>query len=352
MSDPVTNAEVEDVLSSIRRLVSEDKRPARQETTKAVSDRLVLTPALRVAEDVPPVEEQPPAEPAQEAAERHDEGAAPFTATDFDEDDDSWEQPSATVHEMRVDAVTAKQDDDEAWPDDRSEGALAGSDDPDWTVPDHDRDALNDDGHQNPGPAESAALDAGGHSQAAEAASDPAPDEGSADAAHDASDDDGDTDGSQALSAEGDDRQSDAAATLSAKIAALETAIGRIPGEWEPDDTGTDDYSGTDAPTLDWEDHLEFDAKGAPVRRAVPTAAQDAARDDATTDTPPPQQAEALDSGLAADEQLIDEEALRDLVGEIVRSELQGALGERITRNVRKLVRREIHRALAAQELD
>ena len=27
MSDPVTNAEVEDVLSSIRRLVSEDKRP-------------------------------------------------------------------------------------------------------------------------------------------------------------------------------------------------------------------------------------------------------------------------------------------------------------------------------------
>eukprot|EP00581_Thalassiosira_minuscula_P037997 CAMPEP_0184452666 /NCGR_PEP_ID=MMETSP0740-20130409/13829_1 /TAXON_ID=385413 /ORGANISM="Thalassiosira miniscula, Strain CCMP1093" /LENGTH=78 /DNA_ID=CAMNT_0026823623 /DNA_START=14 /DNA_END=247 /DNA_ORIENTATION=- len=27
MSEPVTNAEVEDVLSSIRRLVSEDKRP-------------------------------------------------------------------------------------------------------------------------------------------------------------------------------------------------------------------------------------------------------------------------------------------------------------------------------------
>ena len=32
--------------------------------------------------------------------------------------------------------------------------------------------------------------------------------------------------------------------------------------------------------------------------------------------------------------------------------ELQGALGERITRNVRKLVRREIQRALTAQDLE
>jgi len=43
---------------------------------------------------------------------------------------------------------------------------------------------------------------------------------------------------------------------------------------------------------------------------------------------------------------------LRELVTEIVRQELQGALGERITRNVRKLVRREIHRALTSQELE
>ena len=38
--------------------------------------------------------------------------------------------------------------------------------------------------------------------------------------------------------------------------------------------------------------------------------------------------------------------ALRELVAEIVREELQGGLGERITRNVRKLVRAEIQRAL------
>lgn len=53
-----------------------------------------------------------------------------------------------------------------------------------------------------------------------------------------------------------------------------------------------------------------------------------------------------------ADTVLIDEEMLRDLVTEVVRGELQGALGERITRNVRKLVRREVSRALAARDLE
>lgn len=48
---------------------------------------------------------------------------------------------------------------------------------------------------------------------------------------------------------------------------------------------------------------------------------------------------------------LIDEETLRIMVTEIVRRELMGELGDRITRNVRKLVRREIQRALAAREL-
>ncbi|MFV2034314.1 MAG: hypothetical protein ACC631_04260, partial [Halocynthiibacter sp.] len=49
---------------------------------------------------------------------------------------------------------------------------------------------------------------------------------------------------------------------------------------------------------------------------------------------------------------VLDEDSLRELVNEIVRQELQGALGERITRNVRKLVRREIHRVLAARDFE
>jgi len=35
------------------------------------------------------------------------------------------------------------------------------------------------------------------------------------------------------------------------------------------------------------------------------------------------------------------------MVRDIVRQELQGSLGERITRNVRKLVRREIQRSIS-----
>jgi hypothetical protein len=64
---------------------------------------------------------------------------------------------------------------------------------------------------------------------------------------------------------------------------------------------------------------------------------------------------EALDAErlfAEPDEAVIDEEALRVVVAEIVRQELQGALGERITRSVRKLVRREIQRALASRDLE
>ena len=51
-------------------------------------------------------------------------------------------------------------------------------------------------------------------------------------------------------------------------------------------------------------------------------------------------------------EALISEDELRQLVARMIREELQGVLGERITRNVRKLVRREVQRALAEHDLD
>lgn len=52
------------------------------------------------------------------------------------------------------------------------------------------------------------------------------------------------------------------------------------------------------------------------------------------------------------DDRHFDEDMLRDLVRDIIREELQGALGERITRNVRKLVRAEIARALAVRDFE
>lgn len=58
------------------------------------------------------------------------------------------------------------------------------------------------------------------------------------------------------------------------------------------------------------------------------------------------------DFNFSADDAVIDEDTLRDMVAEIVREELQGALGERITRNVRKLVRREIMRAISIRDFE
>ena len=202
--------------------------------------------------------------------------------------------------------------------------------------------------------------------------------------------------------------------TLEAKIAALEALIAgsnegaaaqsEVPAAEadapEAETTDTTDMAPDLAPeALDWEDHdpdvpeaeaapnaAEEAPQDTPAEQQDTLAAQEEAQQDDTSealdqddDQPPAKpfvfvsrnsvpgpeaapEAEAGDDGdtdaseelvsAAADLGAIDEEALRDMVVEIVREELQGALGERITRNVRRLVRREIHRALASQELD
>lgn len=58
---------------------------------------------------------------------------------------------------------------------------------------------------------------------------------------------------------------------------------------------------------------------------------------------------EAAERALDA---LPEEEALRLLVSRLMREELRGALGERITQNVRKLVRSEVKRVLESRVLD
>jgi len=66
------------------------------------------------------------------------------------------------------------------------------------------------------------------------------------------------------------------------------------------------------------------------------TDASETATPDVETETAP---------AVAADD-------LRPLIAAMIREELQGDLGDRITRNVRKLVRQEIHRALTVRELE
>jgi hypothetical protein len=52
------------------------------------------------------------------------------------------------------------------------------------------------------------------------------------------------------------------------------------------------------------------------------------------------------------EDDIFSEQVLRELVRDLIREELQGGLGERITRNIRKLVRAEIARSLAVHDLD
>jgi hypothetical protein len=66
-----------------------------------------------------------------------------------------------------------------------------------------------------------------------------------------------------------------------------------------------------------------------------------------------PEQADHAFATLADPEDqatlLHDEDVLRALIRDVLREELQGVMGERVTRNLRKLIRAEIARALTAR---
>lgn len=337
MSEPVSNSEIEDVLSSIRRLVSEDTRkPGSDGHERDAGDRperLVLTPALRVAD---------PADADPDPAENAEDGAAlagPDTAAEAG--------PRAGIGRdiramMRADASF----------EDAAEAAPAEAEPTD----DGQSEAVPD---ADPAPAETPAQPRSG---------------------------------------------------LEAKIAELEALIGRSDEEWEPESAGQGENAGAPTEALEWEDAdlagPDTDMSGAPDETATEGAAPDEApaewdvpgeedqpeaasleewRVEAADPAPEPTAEDRIAEADATEETAedtgkdtgdntednteappedgdlaeffddsteIDEAMLRDMLTEIVREELQGALGERITRNVRKLVRREIHRALTAREFD
>jgi len=166
--------------------------------------------------------------------------------------------------------------------------------------------------------------------------------------------------------------------SLESTIAELEAAIGQQDGEWEPDGSEFEEDADAEAalsgPVLD----LHAETAGIPaVKEDVLILEEVAEAEDAKVILEPANPelvgfpaeeiaAKAVDHAIedvvedagskvenpADNLRTVDQDALRDLVGTIVRQELQGALGERITRNVRKLVRREINRVLAAQDFD
>ncbi len=344
MSDPMTNTEVEDVLASIRRLVSDDKRPEAKPAPKAPSDRLVLTPSLRVKDEA--IEDGPQDEPSDaddalstfaenafsDAGRGGDATHQPEEAESVDEDDGFADEEAQFDDEDDSDENLEHDEHMQDEPDDVL--VLAGPDDEVARVATEDRGTTIDAAEQQLPSNED--VDDTAQDEVAEPEALVVPEDWADDVSVQA-----------ALSQEQivvDDTEDvsatatpSTAQTLSEKIAALEMLVGKRTDTFEPDDPGADAYAGTEQAAMEWEDADEVDealAYGAYVA------------DKPERDEESPAQI------FSSDEDVLDEEALRELVSDIVREELQGALGERITRNVRKLVRREIHRALAAQDLE
>lgn len=302
MSESVTNVEVEDVLSSIRRLVSDEKRPSVAVISEPSNDRLVLTPALRVAGSDEIADNETDNVPAIQVWS--DFGASP-------------DYKDALPDSEMTDDIPKLDDDEDMLLDPQTEADVDTHDDNNDEQNDHQNQEVTAEVEPEP-----FVLDSVVETSEPEIVEDVA--------------------AAEIPVAELLEDQSEAAffakssATLGSKIAALEAVIGKTDDQWEPDDTGDSDYSGTEAPAMIWDD---ADPMETVDDDAVPVA-------DTVADFEP------QDGFSQSVDDILDEEALRDIVSDIVREELQGALGERITRNVRKLVRREIHRALAAQDLE
>ena len=130
-------------------------------------------------------------------------------------------------------------------------------------------------------------------------------------------------------------------------------ANGRTPAADEADraPVATDDATADAGEVLvDAEVSKAPDAMPEAVAPADERAAQSAPVYRPVEPDPPPH--EPAENVAAPDpESLLDENELRALVAEVLREELKGPLGERITRNVRKLVRREIAQALSNYDL-
>ncbi len=298
MSEPMSAVEIEDVLSSIRRLVSEELRPLKRsaQATTLRDDKLMLTPALRVVVD-------PSAEPPK------DHGTIIGRLADALPPESSFEAETGDAEPVAVDIARHWTEDDTI------------------EIAEMVIDAEAED---------AGVEDFVFHSRLAQAPS--AADAGAAPAL------DGEILEPEATSA-----------TLSEPAWAQEGA---------PDDAGDDRNPATvpeDAPKEEgafaevrstndpvWADQAEAEVMAAltsprPEQDRPEPTAQPATARQATEDRDPSPFSEDLQ---------FDETVLRDLVRDLIREELQGSLGERITRNVRKLVRAEVARALSLHDFE
>ncbi len=297
----MTNIEIEDVLSSIRRLVSENHGPVLrpQANTIKLPGKLVLTPALRIV----PVPH--PVVPAFVLATPDDDPQPVFAATEHTVEFDAVSHKAAAAV---LEAALSTHADD--WEPDGSEVLQ----NPAWAVEWKSRRQRDADAPDTWAPAD----DAPGNDT---------PDNDAARLGEDVDTTDASAPASGIAGAGG----GSAEASQDAGAADLSDT---------PLHTDTEIYADADPEPEAAFVWMDDPVRGAPETAPLPEADPFAEGANAYTDPDD------------SDDTLVNEEALRDLVRDILREELQGPLGERITRNVRKLVRAEINRALAARAFD
>lgn len=355
MSDPVTNIQIEDVLSSIRRLVSEEigQQPSKAPiklTNKAEEDaKLVLSPAQKVREEAAQegrdlwdeTEEMAPQEAAPVWWHRDMSEMTSFEASEpMQLQQPVAEEPSEITASEQDDVlpdVSETVQDPVETPAAPLEGALAGLEaakdihDDEWESPEGAEDL-------GAGVAMEAMPWQGDEEQDPYVASE-------------------DTQAELAPAADilADEAQSPDAETV---IEAVEDAVADDapfsfrPGERLFERLSSKKMSASHLPDVETveaaeayapeqiEPESDAPAADAPIGDEDDATLEDAAAfEDDLDDVDPLAGAEMSN--------IFDEDMLRDMVKDIIRQELQGVLGERITRNVRKLVRREIQRAIS-----
>ncbi|PJE32544.1 hypothetical protein PSM7751_01551 [Pseudooceanicola marinus] len=440
MNDPVSNVQIEDVLASIRKLVSEEVRAqtqpeearkgptafgrkgeaSREEEAPAAAEKLILAPHLRVADPDPASDPERDAESAigadrdadgDDLSDSFADAGLSFGREDHPDlfaEDEIEEAPFAEISDEAalrgfddapvafdgsswMPAETGAQRDDELAGDAADARALRARPEDDASEDDAFAGAAEDDGEEfdfeemlaslnadharstdfsDFGDGAAEALAAAPHvdtTPADDLADTPAEDDAAEDARfddldavlshldfdadpaprHDRSELRDDIEDAELVEGQGDNVRSFESLfrrneTVTPKSEPEPAEAEEAPEGYRfvaPDaDDPTQDVDFLDDNSTGTQPEADFDAMpehDALVGRAAHSRSEPA----------DPYQDDAEDGDVT-----VDEEALRELVSDILRQELQGALGERITRNVRKLVRREIQRALQSKD--
>lgn len=315
MAGPLSSEEIEDVVSSVRRLVSNEQRVKTRDLT---AERLVLTSAYRVVPEASPLSPLSPLvldgplaeaepEPVAKAQEVVVEVAVPTAVDPVTALEESLAQALAVD---AAPALSAENDSQSARPETPSVDTVEAEwEDEIWAEP----------GQVSLGEAALAAEEA-------EVLMAPEPEDMIVAAAEDV--------GAPLAEDTGgwvDEPIPFVPLRRRAEDLAARLAAGGVVDPTAPADT-------EEGPGLDVAEAPP--AEPAPAEAtAIPAAAQ-------------PEMATDFYDADGTHLAVLDEAALNEIVRQVLRSELQGELGERITRNVRKLVRAEINRALMARDLD